>query len=186
MVIFSPVSSIEDIERVINDGRSSKDYLDELWWVMPNQEGHGGHLRCVHKYLAEYPITKEFYENFQAPMTEAKQSEIDTQEVIRPWRDEIKEILCRGGSQYFNEFVISMPHFFDVFTRENLNYKGNRGQLGQILSSMGYSYSSKLVKINGVARRYWTKSMYSNKEIREILYKHSLSKEFDNIDEKEG
>ena len=31
MVIFSPVSSIEDIERVINDGRSSKDYLDELW-----------------------------------------------------------------------------------------------------------------------------------------------------------
>ncbi|SMG64616.1 hypothetical protein BMETH_2564198473, partial [methanotrophic bacterial endosymbiont of Bathymodiolus sp.] len=31
-----------------------------------------------------------------------------------------------------------------------------------------------------------TKSMYSNKEIREILYKHSLSKEFDNIDEKEG
>jgi hypothetical protein len=60
---------------------------------MPNQEGHGGHLRCVHKYLAEYPITKEFYENFQAPMTEAKQSEIDTQEVIRPWRDEIKEII---------------------------------------------------------------------------------------------
>jgi hypothetical protein len=46
-------------------------------------------------------------------MTKAKQSAIDTQEELKEWQSEIMELLSRGGSHLFNEYVISFPDFFD-------------------------------------------------------------------------
>jgi hypothetical protein len=55
----------------LHDGLSGDEYLKKLWWLMPDDNGNGGHLSAIHKFLAEYPITKEFYATHRAPMTKA-------------------------------------------------------------------------------------------------------------------
>jgi hypothetical protein len=55
------VTSIEDIKSLARDGLSGDEYLKKLWWLMPDDNGNGGHLSAIHKYLAEYP---NFYRVF--------------------------------------------------------------------------------------------------------------------------
>jgi hypothetical protein len=53
------------------------------------------------------------------------------------------ELLSRGGSHLFNEYVISFPDFFDVFCHENMEFNGTRIQIKGILKDIGYTYSGK-------------------------------------------
>jgi hypothetical protein len=42
MLIFSPVTSVEDIKSLAHDGLSGDEYLKKLWWLMPDDNGNGG------------------------------------------------------------------------------------------------------------------------------------------------
>ena len=159
-VIFVPVDSLEEMEKVI--GESIKTYFPKLFDSVRNN----GHI--IRKWLLEYPLTVEFLNTKQAPMTEHKLGMIATEEAGVEGLMEIKDLINRGG-EFFNDNVISSSDLFDqvIFEHPELQIIGRSRHV--ILKKLGYSALPKPMKLNGKTRRMWAKKSLTSEEVKEML-----------------
>ena len=159
-VIFVPVDSLEEMEKVI--GESIKTYFPKLFDSVRNN----GHI--IRKWLLDFPLTVEFLNTKQAPMTEHKLGMIATEEAGVEGLMEIKDLINRGG-EFFNDNVISSSDLFDqvIFEHPELQIIGRSRHV--ILKKLGYSALPKPMKLNGKTRRMWAKKSLTSEEVKEML-----------------
>lgn len=159
-VIFVPIQSLSELEDYV--GETIETYFPKLFDSIRN---NGAEIR---KWFLEYPITKKFLNTKQAPMTVHKESMIALEESSTDGLYEIKEMIKTGG-KYFNEEVISSSDLFEnlMFEHPELEFRANQRNL--LLKKLGYSPFKIPVKIDGKARRLWSKKFMTNEEAREKL-----------------
>jgi hypothetical protein len=159
-VIFVPIDSLDEMAEIV--GESIVTYFPKLFHAVRT---YGCEIR---KWLLEFEITKEFLAIKQAPMTDDKMSMIATEESSLEGYVEVKEMIEKGG-KYYNKDVVSSSDLFSdlMFDHPDLEIKTNKRN--QILKKLGFTTSSKPIKIDGKSRRVWTKKGYNNEKIRELL-----------------
>ncbi|NYT46373.1 MAG: hypothetical protein H0A75_00245 [Candidatus Methanofishera endochildressiae] len=143
-------------------GKTSGEYFPELFGAA---ETHGRELR---KWLLEYPITKEFRETRDAPMTEHKEAMVETEEASHVGFHETLDVLQAGG-RFFNESVVSRADLFSEVRFEHPNLGLKQREETVILKKMGFMNRAEVVKIYGVTKRFWTIRPMVNAEIRDEL-----------------
>lgn len=153
---FVDLNSLKElIDKV---GMTAEEYFPPLFDALDN---HADELR---KWLLEYPITKEFMKLKTAPMTDSKLSMIATEESKFEGFMEIREMLEEGG-QYYNTVCISSSDLFhDLLLNHGIDV--NNSQKHILLKKLRFTIIPGVVKINGKARRIWTKKPMSKDEIR--------------------
>jgi hypothetical protein len=159
-VIFVPIDSLDEMAEIV--GESIVTYFPKLFHAVRT---YGCEIR---KWLLEFEITKEFLAIKQAPMTDDKMSMIATEESSLEGYVEVKEMIEKGG-KYYNKDVVSSSDLFSdlMFDHPDLEIKTNKRN--QILKKLGFTTSSKPIKIDGKSRRVWTKKGYDNEKIRKLL-----------------
>lgn len=160
-VIWSKIEKLEDLETIT--GLTKEVYFDQLF------DGLRKHGSEIKRWLLDYEISAEFKAMKQAPMTKHKEMMIATEAADHPFREELKELICKGG-EMVAEACFSSADLFDVatFEIEGINDLNAR-QKNAILKDLGYSQIKNPVKLKGKARRIWVKHHMSNDDIRAIL-----------------
>lgn len=173
-IIFVPISKLSDISDIMGEPYGA--YFPRLFNAL-----RANHQE-VRKWLLEYKISDEFLNTKQAPMTDYKKSMVATEELNFEGLTELKEIIEVGGA-YYNEWCVSSVDLFEALENKHpeLSILGKARHL--LLKQLGYSLIPTPVKINGKARRVWTKTPLTNSEIRFYLKDHS-QKIDDEIDDK--
>lgn len=159
-VIFVPIDSLDEMAEIV--GESVVSYFPKLFHAVRT---YGCEIR---KWLLEYDLTKEFLAIKQAPMTDDKMSMIATEESSLEGYVEVKEMIEKGG-KYYNKEVVSSSDLFSDLLFEHPDLEIQTSKRNQILKKLGFTASSKPIKIDGKSRRMWTKKGYSNEKIRELL-----------------
>ena len=159
-VIFVPIDSLDEMAEIV--GESVVTYFPKLFHAVRT---YGCEIR---KWLLEYKLTKEFLAIKQAPMTDEKMSMIATEESSLEGYVEVKEMIEKGG-KYYNKEAISSSDLFSDLMFEHPDLEIQTSKRNQILKKLGFTASSKPIKIDGKSRRMWTKKGYSNETIRELL-----------------
>lgn len=159
-VIFVPIDSLDEMAEIV--GESIVTYFPKLFHAVRT---YGCEIR---KWLLEFELTKEFLAIKQAPMTDDKMSMIATEESSLEGYVEAKEMIEKGD-KYYNKDVVSSSDLFSdlMFEHPDLEIKTNKRN--QILKKLGFTTSSKPIKIDGKSRRVWTKKGYDNEKIRKLL-----------------
>lgn len=122
----------------------------------------------VKKWLMEYEITEEFKNTMQAPMTDYKQIMIATEETGHEGLLEAKEAIMEGG-KYWNPICVSSSDLFESIMFDNPEIELNNNKRNQILKRLGFNIVPKRVKIDGKARKIWSKKPMTNDEIRSMF-----------------
>ena len=159
-VIFVNIDSLDEMSNIV--GESAITYFPNLFNAVRT---YGSEIR---KWLLEYNLTSEFLSIKQAPITNEKLNMIATEECSLEGYVEIKEMIEKGG-KYYNKNVISSSDLFSDFIFENPDIELNNSKKNYILKKLGFTASSKLIKIEGKSRRIWAKKHCSNEEIRKLL-----------------
>ena len=159
-VIFVNIDSLDEMSNIV--GESAITYFPNLFNAVRT---YGSEIR---KWLLEYNLTSEFLSIKQAPITNEKLNMIATEEFSLEGYVEIKEMIEKG-SKYYNKDVISSSDLFCDFLFENPDIELNNSKKNYILKKLGFTASSKLIKIEGKSRRIWAKKHCSNEEIRKLL-----------------
>jgi hypothetical protein len=159
-VIFVNIDSLDEMSNIV--GESAITYFPNLFNAVRT---YGSEIR---KWLLEYNLTDEFLSIKQAPITNEKLNMIATEECSLEGYVEIKEMIEKG-SKYYNKNVISSSDLFSDFIFENPDIELNNSKKNYILKKLGFTASSKLIKIEGKSRRIWAKKHCSNEEIRKLL-----------------
>ena len=158
--IFVNIDSLDEMSNIV--GESAITYFPNLFNAVRT---YGSEIR---KWLLEYNLTSEFLSIKQAPITNEKLNMIATEECSLEGYVEIKEMIEKGG-KYYNKNVISSSDLFSDFIFENPDIELNNSKKNYILKKLGFTASSKLIKIEGKSRRIWAKKHCSNEEIRKLL-----------------
>ena len=161
-VLFAVIESLKDLKKFVGEDAST--YFPALFDAVRS------HPQELRKWFLEYKITPEFLKIKQAPMTDSKRSMIATEEASFDGLSEVRELLNEGG-QYFNKECISSADLFEHLLFENPELEINTSRRNIILKRLGYSLEPSKVKIDGKARRIWTKRRMSNDEIRDCFQK---------------
>jgi hypothetical protein len=109
----------------------------------------------------------------QAPTTEFKDMMVSTESASHHFKDEVRELIERGG-EFFNEHVISSTDLFEALRQEGFDgdmEAPKTVQRNQILKSLGYMQLPKTITLGGKSRRIWAKRFMTNDEVREIFNK---------------
>lgn len=155
-VIFVDLERLTDIGEKV--GQDHISYFDNLWTALRSDKGQ------LRKWLLDYPIDESFMNLPGAPMTMAKAAMIATEKSSHDGVTEIKEVIDKGG-KYFNKDVISSSDLFEaaMFEIEDLP-QSNRAK-NTILKQLGYVQHPTPVKVDGKARRLWTRVPMSKEAI---------------------
>lgn len=161
-VIFVPIQSLSEMEEYT--GEEAKTYFPKLFDAVRS------HSKEIRKWFLEYEITEQFMNTKQAPMNDYKRSMIATEEASFEGLMEIKELIAKGG-KYFNGEIISSPDLFEalLFDCPELEFKTT--QRNVILKKLGYIALPQPVKVDGKARRLWSKKPLNPKQARLALTK---------------
>ena len=162
-VIFVPIDELSELGEYM--GESVETYFPKLFTVVRR---YGGEIR---KWFLEYEITPAFMEIKQAPMTADKRSMIATEEASFEGLSEIKDIILKGGP-YWNPQCVSSSDMFEMMNFEHPEIDANTSKRNMIMKKLGYSMLPTKVKIDGKARRIWTKKPMENDEVRESFRKY--------------
>lgn len=157
-VIFVPIKSLDDMKLYV--GEEAVTYFPRLFEAV---RLHGAEIR---KWLLEYEISEQFMNTKQAPVTAHKLSMIATEEASLEGFSEVRELIEAGG-EYFNEDCIDSSALFEQFMFAYPEIDVTNRSKHTILKKLGYSSIPKPVKIDGKARRIWTRKPMSNSEIRD-------------------
>lgn len=163
-VIFVLIESLAELERIVGEAASS--YFPKLFTAI---RSYGPEIR---KWFLEYEITEEFMNMKQAPMTDSKQSMIAAEEINVNGLTETKDLIAKGG-KYYNISCVSSSDLFENLLFEYSDLEINNSSKNFILKKLGYMPVPKPVKLDGKARRVWTKKPMSNKNIRISFSKKS-------------
>jgi hypothetical protein len=158
-IIYSKLQTREDIENI--EQEHGIDYFNVLFDSLKTYRAE------IRKWLLEYEISEEFLNLKRAPMTEAKKTMAEFEELKTDGLQELKALIEEGG-QYFNKNVVCSGDLFDAFILENETIDLSNQRKNLLLKKLGYSPSGQ-VKIDGKNRKVWTKKEFTNSEIREIL-----------------
>jgi hypothetical protein len=161
-VIFAEIQSLDDLSTFV--GEDKETYFPTLFNSMR------ANVSEIRKWLIEYPITDEFKNLKQAPMTVHKQMMVATEEANHNGVDEAKELIEKGG-EYFNSQAISSSDFFELLQYEYPDLQLNTNGKFRILTSLGYSQLPTPIKIDGKTRRIWVKNYLNNDQVRESFSK---------------
>lgn len=159
-VIYVDIDNLDQLESKV--GENKETYFPALFDAVRSYKSE------IRKWLLEYPITEEFMQTKQAPMTYHKQAMIATEMSSSDNLDEVKDAIEEGG-ELFNEDCIVVTALFEYLTFElGINLPQGRPQTN-ILKRLGYSKIPHQVKIDGKPRRVWTRREMTNDEIRAKL-----------------
>jgi hypothetical protein len=107
----------------------------------------------------------------QAPATEFKDMMVSTESASHHFKDEVRELIERGG-EFFNKEVVSSSDLFEALRRECFDDDQELPkptQRNQILKALGYMQLPNLIKVKGKPRRIWAKKFMDNDKVRELL-----------------
>ena len=157
-VIFAPIQSLSELKDYV--GEDVTTYFPKLFGLLRANSGQ------VNKWLLEYPISDEFLNMMQAPMTDYKKYMIATESSGIDGLDEIKEMIETGG-KYFCKDVISSVDLFEAVKFEYPDLEDFKTtQRNIILKKLGYMKIPMPVKIDGKTRRCWAKNPIQNEQVR--------------------
>lgn len=159
-VVFCPLADLEDIGKPF--GLNSREYLDQLWDALTAHPG------CLRRWLLDLEISPEFLSWKQAPMTIHKQAMIATEKGNVEWFDEVTELIEKGGP-LFGPLAISSADLFEAAQFEIEGFAPSAREKSNILKRMGYMQHPTPIKLDGKARRIWTKKSMTTDEVRGIL-----------------
>lgn len=151
-VVHCPLQHFKDVP-------DYKNYFPKLFAGVQN------HADEVCLWLWDYPITDEFINMKQAPMTTAKALMVATEEASFEGLAEVKSVIKKGG-YLFDEVCVSSADLFLKVEAEypDLFLKSNRRS--QILKRLGYQSLGLRLKFDGKKRAFWVKRQMSPKEVR--------------------
>jgi hypothetical protein len=162
-VIFVEIDTLDDV--IHKTGDDHRTYFAKIFDAIrqyPDQ---------ILKWLLEYPISKEFLALKQAPATEFKDMMVSTESASHHFKDEVRELIERGG-EFFNKEVVSSSDLFEALRRECFDDDQELPkptQRNQILKALGYMQLPNLIKVKGKPRRIWAKKFMDNDKVRELL-----------------
>jgi hypothetical protein len=104
-------------------------------------------------------------------MTADKKSMIATEEASFEGLSEIKDIILKGGP-YWNPQCVSSSDMFDMMNFEYPEMDVNTSKRNAIMKKLGYTMLPTKIKIDGKARRIWTKKPMENDEVRDSFKKY--------------
>lgn len=162
-VIFVPIQSLKDLRQFV--GEDAVSYFPKLFDAV---RSNGQEIR---KWLMEYEISTDFMNTKQAPMTQDKLSMIATEDAGFEGLNELKELIMKGG-KFFNEEVISSSDLFEALLFENPELEIQTTKRNILLKKLGYMILPKPVKLDGKARRVWSKTQIPNEQVRTLLLEH--------------
>jgi hypothetical protein len=160
-VIWADINSLKDLPKLVNE--SVEIYFPKLFDTL-------NYNREIRKWLLEYPISKKFLNTKQAPLTDNKLQMISNEELGLEGLTEVRQLIEKGG-RFYDENVVSSSDLFDDLMMEYPDIEVTVRSKNTILKRLNFSYSSKLIKIDGEVKRIWTKEIMDNDEIREYLTK---------------
>jgi hypothetical protein len=156
-IIFVAISSLDDFSCAV--GENTVSYFPRLFGVL---RSHGSEVR---KWLLEYEIDAEFLTTKQAPMTDDKLSMIAAEESGFEGLSEVRDLIESGHKRY-NEDCVSSSDLFDQLAFHYPEVEVTNRSKNAILKKLGYMPVGSPIKIDGKARRIWTKKKMTNEEIR--------------------
>lgn len=159
-VLFVQIESLEDLHLFVGEGAVT--YFPKLFDAV---RSHGAELR---KWLLEYEISAKFLAIKQAPMTDDKMSMIATEDDGFEGLYEVKDIIATGGAYWNKECICANDLFKQVtFVHPELDIPSKTRNI--MLKKLGYGLMPKVIKMDGKARRWWTKRPMTNDQLRESL-----------------
>ena len=156
---------------------------DRRWWVIQCPLGHYTEVPDYENYfprlfdgansyedevclwLREYPISDEFLNMKQAPMTTAKEFMVATEEASFEGLEQVRSVIEDGGYLFDDECVSSA----DVFNKVKTEYPDlflQTNRRAQILKRLGFQTMGRHLKIDGKKKMFWLKKPMSPDEIR--------------------
>lgn len=161
-VIFAPIQSLAEMKKYTGLGAS--EYFSRLFGAI---EGYGPEIR---KWMLEVEISKEFKAIKQAPMTGHKERMIATEDSGMDGLFEVRDLIERGEAgefQFVKKACISQSDLNEILTFEYPDLELSKVTIRNVLKKIGYILEAKPVKLEGKARRVWTRGVMSNDDIRE-------------------
>ena len=163
-VVFVPLDSMDNLHEYV--GESKNTYYPKLFDAMRK---HGTEIR---KWLLEYPITAEFMNTKQAPMTDDKLSMIATEESALEGLNEVKDMLETGG-KYWNKECVCPADLFQQLSFDNPDIEVSVRERSIILKKLGFSALPKVIRFDGKVRRWWSKRTMTSDQLRASLDKYN-------------
>jgi hypothetical protein len=155
-VIFSPIDSIEELEQLSGIPRAK--YFQELF---DSLDLFGPEIR---QWLLDYPISDDFKDIKQAPVTESKEAMICTEEANIEGLSELRTLIEQGGPTW-NENVVCSSDLFNQFMFDYPEVVVSNQSKGVLLKRLGFTKFKHPIKFEGRSIIAWTKKVMSNRAI---------------------
>ncbi len=158
---------------------------DRRWWIIQCLIGHYTEVPDYKNYfpslfdglkkyssevclwLREYPISEEFLNMQQAPMTVAKEFMVATEAASFDGLMETKQVIKEGG-YLIREDCVSSADVFRKVESENPGVVVNTNRRAAILKRLGFQAMAQRVKIDGRKRMFWVKRPMTTEAIKAI------------------
>ena len=155
-VIFSPIDSIEELEQLSGIPRAK--YFQELF---DSLDLFGPEIR---QWLLDYPISDDFKDIKQAPITESKEAMICTEEANIEGLSELRTLIEQGGPTW-NENVVCSSDLFNQFMFDYPEVVVSNQSKGVLLKRLGFTKFKYPIKFEGRSIIAWTKKVMSSRAI---------------------